>query len=324
MADKSNSKLHVVVQIPCLNEEKTLPLVLGSMPKEIPGAKLTIVVIDDGSTDKTIEVAKNFGVKHFIRHKRNMGLAKSFTDGLDYALGLGADIIVNTDGDNQYPQASIPELIKPIVEEKAEIVIGDRQTATIAHFGPVKRFFQWMGTKVVNAAAGTDVPDAVSGFRAYSREAALQMIVINSFSYCTETIIHAGRKRLALASVPITTNKPTRKSRLFKNMWHHMYMTTRVILKSYFMYQPAKIFVTPAIILGLAGLVPFVRYLYLFSTEGRPTAHLQSLLLGTILFIISFLFLVLAVIADLIRTNRMVNEDVLYRLKVTQHSKSRT
>lgn len=315
-------KLHVVVQIPCLNEEKTLPLVLKSIPKSIPGAKMTIVVIDDGSTDKTVSVARRLGVKHFIAHKRNMGLAKSFTDGLDYALALGADIIVNTDGDNQYPQDRIPDLIQPIIDGKAELVIGDRETAKIAHFGPVKRFFQKVGTHVVNAAADTNVPDAVSGFRAYSREAALQMIVINSFSYCTETIIHAGRKRLAIASVPVQTNKPTRKSRLFKNMWHHMYMTTRVILKSYFMYQPAKIFVTPAIILGLAGLVPFVRYLILFSTEGRPTAHLQSLILGTVLFIMSFLFLVLAVLADLIRTNRIVNEDVLYRLKVAEYSKS--
>jgi glycosyltransferase involved in cell wall biosynthesis len=309
----------VVVQIPCLNEEKTLPAVLESIPKKIAGLDVTILVIDDGSTDQTAAVARRFGVQHFVHHRQRMGLAKSFSDGLDYALSLGADIIVNTDGDNQYPQARIPDLIQPIIDGRAEIVIGDRQTATIAHFGPVKKFFQGLGTKIVNAAAGTNVPDAVSGFRAYSREAALQMIVINSFSYCTETIIHAGRKRLAIASIPVQTNKPTRDSRLFNNMWHHMYMSTRVILKSYFMYQPAKIFVTPAAILGLAGLVPFARYLYLFSTEGRPTAHLQSLLLGAVLFIMSFLFLVLAVIADLIRTNRIVNEDVLYRLKVSEY-----
>ena len=234
--------MKLVVQIPCLNEEKTLPLVLKTIPKKIKGiSKIYIVVIDDGSTDKTIKIAKNNGATHILSHKRNMGLAKSFKDGLDLALELGADIVVNTDGDNQYPQTRIPQLIRPILDGTADIVIGDRQTHKVDHFSPLKKLFQKLGTKVVNLAAGTDVADAVSGFRAYSKEAALQMVIINSFSYCTETIIHAGRKKLSIKSIPIKPNKPTRKSRLFKNMWHHMFMTFRVICKSYFMYQPIKV-----------------------------------------------------------------------------------
>lgn len=316
MEKSVSKKVKLVVQIPCLNEEKTLPLVLQSIPKKIKGIDdIEILVIDDGSTDKTVEIAKLHGVTNFVIHKRNMGLARSFKDGLDKALGMGADIIVNTDGDNQYPQEQIEELVQPILSDIADIVIADRQTHTIEHFSPVKKFFQRIGSKVVNMAAGTNIPDAVSGFRAYSKEAALQMVVINSFSYCTETIIHAGRKRLAISSIPVKTNPPTRKSRLFKNMWHHMYMTTRVIMKSYFMYQPLKVFITPAIILGIGGIVPFVRYLLLTYLDSNPGAHLQSLIAGAVLFISSFLFFVLGVLADLIRTNRIINEEILYRQK---------
>ena len=195
--------MRVFVQIPCLNEEETLPLVINSIPKEIPGVdELHILVIDDGSTDRTVEVARSLGVEHFVIHARNMGLARSFSDGVDYALSHGADIVVNTDGDNQYPQDRIPDLLAPIIAGEADIAIADRQTATIKHFSPFKKTMQRFGSSVVNKAAGTKLPDAASGFRAYSRNALFRLNVVTQFSYCMETIIQAGNKRLRIASVP--------------------------------------------------------------------------------------------------------------------------
>jgi glycosyltransferase involved in cell wall biosynthesis len=318
--------MKLFVQIPCLNEEKTLHLVLNTIPKKIPDfSSVEVLVIDDGSTDKTIEVAKKHGVKHFVIHKTNRGLARSFTDGLDYCLAHGADIIVNTDGDNQYPQEDIPRLVEPIKQGLADIVIGDRQTGEIAHFGLFKKIMQRFGSWVVNKAAKTNVPDTVSGFRAYSKEAALKMYIVNSFSYCTESIIHAGRKRMAITSVPVTTNAPTRKSRLFKNMWQHMYKSMRVILKSYFMHEPLKVFVLPGLSLLLISAAPFVRYLYLTLDVGSAGQHIQSLLLGVALFTAGLLFIVLGVIADLIKTNRIIAENTLEiarRVEIKQTNKS--
>lgn len=314
--------MKVFVQIPCLNEEETLPLVLQSIPKKIKGINaVEVLVIDDGSTDKTIEVAKKHGVKHFVYHRTNRGLARSFSDGLDYSLANGADIIVNTDGDNQYPQADIPKLLQPIIDGSADIVIGDRQTGQIAHFGTFKKIMQRFGSWVVNKAAKTNVPDTVSGFRAYSREAAFKMNVVNSFSYCTETIIHAGRNRMAIASVPVKTNPPTRKSRLFKNIFQHMYKTMRVILKSYFMHEPLKVFVVPGVSLLVLSAIPFVRYLILTISATDPGQHIQSLLLGVALFTAGLLFCVLGVIADLIKTNRIINENNLERNKRLMYDK---
>lgn len=301
----------VFIQIPCLNEEKTLPLVLESIPKKISGVdEIEILVIDDGSTDKTVEVAKNHGVKHFVKHPSNIGLSRSFSNGLDYALAHGADIIINTDGDNQYPQDKIGDLVAPILDGKAEIVIGDRQTATLEHFSPLKRFLQRLGSRVVNMAAGTNVPDTVSGFRAYSRNAAIQMYTINTFSYCTETIIHAGRKGIPITSVAVGANPPTRKSRLFKNMWQHIFKSSGAIMKGYFMHQPWKIFVIPGVIMIALAFIPFVRYLVLLSL-GTAGGHIQSLLLGAALFIIGCLFVGLGIIADLIKTNRILIQEAL-------------
>ena len=308
--------MKLFVQIPCLNEEKTLPDVLKTIPKKVPGFdSVEVLVINDGSTDKTVEVAKKHGVQHFVHHRRNRGLSKSFTDGLDYALAHGADVIVNTDGDNQYPQADIPKLTQPILEGKADIVIGDRQTATIKHFSPFKRTMQQFGSWVVNKAAKTQVPDTVSGFRAYSKNAAISMHVVNSFSYCTETIIHAGRKRIPVMSVPVTTNPPTRKSRLFKNIWQHMFLSGKAVAKSYFMHEPLKVFVLPGITLFLLSLIPFARYLALTINTTDPSRHVQSLLLGFALFTAGFFFMVLGVIADLIKTNRVIAENTLERVK---------
>lgn len=310
--------MKLFIQIPCLNEEKTLPLVLESIPKKIDGIHdIQVLVIDDGSTDRTIEIAKKHGVNHFVHHARNKGLSRSFSDGLDYALAHGADIIVNTDGDNQYPQDKIGELVKPILDNEAEIVIGDRETATLKHFSPMKRFLQKFGSHIVNLAAGTNVADTVSGFRAYSREAALQMYTINTFSYCTETIIHAGRKGIPMVSVPVGANAPTRKSRLFKNMWQHIFKSSSAILKGYFMHQPWKIFVIPGVSMVLVSAIPFIRYIYLLII-GEAGGHIQSLLFGAVLLITGILFTGLGVIADLIKTNRILTENILERIKKEQ------
>ena len=316
--------MKLFVQIPCLNEEKTLPDVLKTIPKKVPGfSSVDILIIDDGSTDRTVEVAKKLGVKHFVYHRTNRGLARSFTDGLDYSLAQGADVIVNTDGDNQYPQADIPKLTAPILSGEADIVIGDRQTGSIAHFGTFKKSMQKFGSWVVNKAAKTDVADTVSGFRAYSKEAAIKMHIVNSFSYCTEGIIRAGRNRMAIMSVPVTTNPPTRYQRLFKNIWQHMYKTGRVIAKSYFMHEPLKVFVIPGLSLLAISLVPFIRYLILTIGSSDPGQHVQSLLLGIAMLTAGLLFCVLGVIADLIKTNRIILESNLEIQKKIYYSKSK-
>ena len=313
--------MKVFIQIPCLNEEKTLPLVFEKMPKKLPGVdSVEWLIIDDGSTDKTIEVAKRLGVKHFVHHRRNMGLARSFRDGVDYALKHGADIVVNTDGDNQYPQDRIKDLIKPILEGKAEIVIGDRQTATIAHFSGFKKLMQRFGSWVVNVAAGTDLPDAASGFRAYSRSSLIKLNIVTPFSYCMETIIQAGNKRLAIVSIPIETNAKTRESRLFKNIWQHMARSGQAILRSYIMFKPHIIFSVLGGILLVASLIPFIRY-FVYVAMGDSEGHLQSLIFGSAMLVGSLLSFALLVIADLQKPNRILLEDQLERTKEMQYRK---
>lgn len=307
--------MKLVVQIPCLNEEKTLPLVLNDIPKSIDGIdKVEVLIIDDGSTDKTVEVAKQHGVKHFVFHSKRMGLARSFHDGIDYALRIGADIVVNTDGDNQYPGGRIGDLVQPILDDKAEIVIGDRQTHTIAEFSPIKKFFQWFGSKVVNRAAMTDLPDAASGFRAYSKEALLRLNIVTQFSYCMETIIQAGNKRIPITSIKINTNKKTRESRLFKNIWQHMFKSGSAIVRSFIMYRPHLIFISLGTILFILGLIPFVRYAILYFAGNRGD-HIQSLLLGAVLIFSSMIAFALTVIASMTQTNRTLLEDLLERIK---------
>lgn len=308
--------MKLVVQVPCLNEEATLPLVLKSIPKKIPGIdEIIVLIIDDGSTDKTIAVAKKHGVKHFVHHTRNQGLGRSFHDGVMKALELGADILVNTDGDNQYPQARIPDLVKPIIAGTADIVIADRQTQTIAHFSPTKKLLQRIGSAVVNKAADTNLPDAVSGFRAYSLESLLQLNTITRFSYCTETIIQAGVKRLSIASVPIETNPKTRESRLFKSTYEHVAKSAMTIIRAYIMYKPYVIFGALGTLLFLLGLIPFARYIYFAIIDGTTRGHIQSLLVGSLLVTSAFLCLVLNIIADLIRINRILIEDQLEHTK---------
>lgn len=313
--------MKVIVQIPCLNEEKTLPLVLKSIPRTIPGVDtLEILIIDDGSTDKTVAVARKHGVKHIIRHSRNRGLGKSFQHGVERALELGADIVVNTDGDNQYPQERIADLVQPIIAGTADIVIADRQTHKIAHFSPMKKLLQRIGSQVVNIAAGTDLPDAASGFRAYSRQALLELNTITMFSYCMETIIQAGNKHLAITSIPIDTNEKTRESRLFKSTWEHVRKSATAIIRAYIMYRPHVVFGTAGAILLIAGSVPFARFVYMTIADSAR-GHLQSLILGLVLLMAAFICLALDVIADLIRTNRILIEQNLEQTKKLRYPK---
>lgn len=314
--------MKVFVQVPCLNEETTLPLVLKSIPKKIKNVdEIEILIIDDGSSDDTIKVAKSLGVKHFVYHTRNMGLARSFRDGIDYALAHGADIVVNTDGDNQYPQDRIGDLVQPIIEGRAEIVIGDRQTATVAHFSPFKKLMQRFGSWVVNKAAGTNIPDAASGFRAYSRYSLYRLNIITTFSYCMETIIQAGNKRLSLASIQIETNAKTRESRLFKNIWQHMLKSGEAIIRSYLMFKPYILFNTLGVIFLISALIPFTVF-FIHVIQGDSDGHIQSLIFGSSMLVGALLSFALLGLSDLLRINRTLTEDQLERLKEIQYKKS--
>jgi glycosyltransferase involved in cell wall biosynthesis len=304
------------VQVPCLNEESTLPLVLDSIPRKIPGIdEIIVLVVDDGSTDRTVEVARQHGVTHFVRHARNRGLGRSFHDGVQRALELGADILVNTDGDNQYPQDRIADLVQPIVDGTADIVIGDRQVDTVADFSRRKVRLQRIGSRVVSRVADAAVPDAASGFRAYSRDSLMLLNTITRFSYTLETIIQAGNKRLKIASIPIVTNGKTRESRLFTSMGQHVRLSAGAIIRGYIMYKPYAIFTFLAALLAGLGLIPFVRYAVLLMVDNRPGNHIQSLLIGTILLVMAFLSVVSGIISDLIRTNRTLIEDTLEHTK---------
>jgi len=308
--------MKLVVQIPCYNEEATLPAVLKSIPKKIPGIdEILVLVMDDGSTDRTVEIAKAHGVKHFVLHARNVGLGRQFHDGVERALELGADIIVNTDGDNQYPQDRIGDLVQPILEGRADIVIADRQTRTIEHFSATKKLLQRFGSWVLNKAAGTNLPDAASGFRAYSKEALLQLNTITRFSYCMETIIQAGNKRLAIVSIPVVTNAPTRESRLFTSMRSYILKSGAAIVRGFVMYKPYLILGTLGSLLGIIGLIPIVRYIFFAVVDHSTRGHLQSLIIGSTVLIGAFLCFVLNIIADLIRINRILIEDNLEHTK---------
>lgn len=316
--------MRLVVQIPCLNEEETLPAVLESIPTQIPGIDdIVVLVIDDGCTDRTVEVARAHGVTEFVHHARNQGLGRSFHDGVTRALELGADIVVNTDGDNQYPQERITDLVQPIVRGEADVVIADRQVHLVEHFSPLKKQLQRLGSAVVNKAAGTALPDAASGFRAYSRESLMVLNTITRFSYCMETIIQAGNKQLKIASVPVETNAKTRESRLFRSMPEHIAKSAAAIIRSFMMYKPYVIFAWLTLVFGVLGLIPFVRYAVLYLGDGQG-GHLQSLLLGSLLLIVSLMSLMLGVVADLIRTNRILIEDNLEHTKKARFGKSGT
>lgn len=314
--------MKLFVQIPCYNEEETLPLVLADIPRVIPGVdRVDVLVIDDGSTDRTVEVARSLGVQHIVRHPRNMGLARSFRDGVDYAMTHGADIVVNTDGDNQYPQGRIADLVAPIVAGTADVVIADRQTHTIEHFSAFKKRMQRVGSTVVNRAAGTDLPDAASGFRAYSKAALVRLNVVTQFSYTMETIIQAGNKRLRIESLTVDTNPKTRESRLFKSIWQHMFRSGSAIVRSYIMFRPHVLFGLLGTLLLLAAAVPFVRFLVL-AAMGDSDGHIQSLIFGVAMLVGAGFAFALLVIADLQRINRVLLEESLERVKALQYGHS--
>lgn len=303
--------MKLCIQIPCLNEAETLPAVLATMPKHIEGIKeIIVVIIDDGSTDETVAVAKAHGVSHFVIHNQRRGLAQSFQDGVLYCLQLGADIIVNTDGDNQYPSEDIPRLIRPILDKHADMVIADRQVNTIAHFSLGKKLFQKLGTWTLNKAANTQVPDAPSGFRAYSRETAIKLNVVTRFSYAMETLIQAGNSGVAIASVPITVNPKTRESRLFNSSAEHVMKSGSAIFRAFVMYRPYMLFLPLAGILLIIGVVPFVRFL-LSAFDDTPGGHVQSLIFGMVLLIGALISFTLGVIADMVRVNRILQEKEL-------------
>lgn len=303
--------MKLCIQIPCLNEETTLPLVLKTIPKHITGIdEIIVVVIDDGSTDKTVAVARSLGVKEFVHHPVRRGLALSFQDGLMKCLELGADIIVNTDGDNQYPSEDIPRLIQPIMDGEVDMVVADRQVQKIAHFSAGKKLFQKVGTWVLNKAANTNLPDGPSGFRAYSRDTAIRMIVNTRFSYCMETIIQAGNSGISTKAIPVVVNPKTRESRLFNSSAEHVLKSGAAIFRAFVMYRPYALFLTAGGILFVLGLFPFGRFLWGFF-DAHPGGHIQSLIFGSVLMMGALLCFALGVIADLIRMNRLITEKQL-------------
>lgn len=307
--------MKLIVQIPCYNEEKTLPDVLADIPKSIPGIDIIETqIIDDGSTDNTVEVAKAHGVNHIIKYVWNKWLGTAFKFGQENALKHGADILVNTDGDNQYPGKYIVELVQPIIRKEADIVIGDRQTKNIQHFSPLKKFLQWLGSWLVRKLSGTDVEDTVSWFRAYSRESLLRLNIVSRFSYVLDTIIQAGKKGLVITDIKMTTNPPTRKSRLFKNIWQHIKKSTADMLRVYAMYEPLKVFVMMSLPFLLIGIIGIVRFLVAYL-EGEGSGMIQSLVLSGISMTIGIQLFSMGIIWDLIAKSRVLKEDLLYNQK---------
>ncbi|MGB0749374.1 MAG: glycosyltransferase family 2 protein [Magnetospiraceae bacterium] len=307
--------MKLIVQIPCLNEEKTLPETVGDIPREIPGVdRVEILVIDDGSTDRTSAVARELGVDHIVRHRTKRGLAAAFQTGIDACLKQGADIIVNTDGDNQYQGADIPKLIQPVLDGKADIVVGDRQTQSVAHFSGTKKKLQKFGSMVVRRASGAQIPDAVSGFRAYSRDAALSLNVLSTFSYTVETLIQAGVNRYAITHVPVRVNEKTRDSRLFKSIPEFLTQQMSTILRVFAMYHPLRVFAIIGIFLTVIGILPILRFLY-FYMIGDGAGHIQSLIIAGVFIVLGFVTFVIALLSDLIAYNRKLLEITVEKLR---------
>jgi glycosyltransferase involved in cell wall biosynthesis len=306
--------MKLVIQIPCLNEEATLAETLEGLPRSVEGFdSVEVLVIDDGSADRTSEVARAHGADHILRFPRHRGLASGFRAGLDAALRLGADVIVNTDADNQYPSQDIPKLIAPILAGEAEMVVGDREVSHVAHFSWTKRRLQTLGSWAVRKVSGTSVPDTTSGFRAFTREAALRINIVSDFTYTLETIIQAGKKKLAVTHVPIQARE-TRPSRLVASTWDYVKRQGASILRIYAMYEPLKVFMMLGGALFFVGGALGLRYAYFWSM-GEVRGHLQSALLSVLLLILGFQTLQMGVLSDLIASNRKLLEDALYRLR---------
>ena len=307
--------MKLIVQIPCFNESQTLPETVADIPREIDGIdRVELLVVDDGSRDDTAQLARELGVEHVVRHRTNRGLARSFATGIDAALKAGADIIVNTDGDNQYCGADIATLVQPIVNGTADIVIGDRQTWNSSHFSFFKRILQHVGSRVVRRLSATSVPDAVSGFRAFSKEAAIKLNVVTSFSYTIETLIQAGRGKMAVAWVPVRTNAKTRPSRLFSNIPQFLRKSGATMLRAYALHRPLSVFFALGSALFAVGSVPIGRFLY-FALAGNGNGHVQSLILGCALAIMGTSAWIVGLLADLIAANRQLLEVTLEKVR---------
>jgi glycosyltransferase involved in cell wall biosynthesis len=307
--------MKLIIQIPCFDEEQTLPETLGDLPREIPGVdEVEWLVIDDGSTDRTVEVARAGGVEHIVRLTNNRGLAAAFQAGLDACLKLGADVIVNTDADNQYVGADIPKLVEPILEGRADMVVGDRETDQIEHFSPVKKTLQRWGSAVVRRASDTDVPDTTSGFRAYNREAALQIQVVSKFTYTLESIIQAGKMLVAVDHVPVRTNAKLRESRLFPSTAAYVRRNGVSIFRIYALYEPLRLFLMAAAVAGLVGAVIWARFLW-FVIEGNGNGHVQSLILGSTMFIVAVQLAALGVVGDILAGSRVLQQRILERVR---------
>jgi glycosyltransferase involved in cell wall biosynthesis len=309
------SAIKLIVQIPCFNEAEYLPATLADLPRELPGVdRIEFLVIDDGSTDETVEVARRQGVEHVVRLTNNKGLAFAFQAGLDAALKLGADVIVNTDADNQYAGADVARLVEPILRGQADMVIGDRETDSIEHFSPAKKRLQRLGSAVVRRVSGTGVPDTTSGFRAYNREAALQVQVVSKFTYTLETIIQAGKMLVAVDHVPIRTNEKTRESRLFPSVSAYVRRNAGSIFRIYSLYEPLRVFLIAATVVAIPAAIIWARFLYFFFS-GEGSGHIQSLILGSMLFIVAVQFAALGVIGDILSGSRILQQRILERVR---------
>jgi len=307
--------MKLIIQIPCYNEEETLEIVLNELPKKIEGIDtIEYLVINDGSLDNTVEVAKKWGVHHIVNFKRNKGLAKGFMAGIDACLKEGSDIIVNTDADNQYCGKDIEKLVSPILNEKADIVVGERPIKDIKHFSPLKKRLQHFGSYVVRVVSNTEIPDAPSGFRAYSREAAMRLNVINEYTYTLETIVQAGRSKMAMISVPINTNAELRPSRLFNSMFGYVKKSIPTILRAFLMYKPLKFFCTIGMMSIFIGILIGLRFI-VFYLKGHGDGNIQSLILSSMLIGVGVQSFIIGLQADIIAANRKILEDIQYKVR---------
>jgi glycosyltransferase involved in cell wall biosynthesis len=308
--------MKLIIQIPCLNEEEQLPATLADLPREVPGFdEIEWLIIDDGSTDRTIQVARAHGVDHVVRLTNNKGLAAAFQAGIDASLKLGADVIVNTDADNQYEARDIPKLVDPILRGEADLVVGDRVIDSVEHFSPLKKRLQHLGSAVVRRASGTDVPDTTSGFRAYNREAALQVTVVSKYTYTLESVIQAGKMLVAVDHTPVRAHKVERPSRLFgHSMWRYVRRNALAIFRIYSMYEPLRVFMTAAVIVGLAAAAIWIRYLILLI-GGNGSGHLQSVIVGAVLVIAAVQLAALGVMGDILAGMRTLQQRTLERVR---------